>query len=88
MERNELTRRIYAVDAATLSEAQRTELGITTPLPKSLAHSLDALEADDDLHTLLKEDLVRNYIIVKRAESARLLSMSEETRRLWLIERY
>ncbi|KAJ5114789.1 hypothetical protein NUU61_000548, partial [Penicillium alfredii] len=74
------------VDASTLSPSQRTALGITTPLPKSLAQSLDALQTDESLQALLGPELVRNYIIVKRAESARLLAMPEDERRLWLLE--
>lgn len=86
-EKIELTK-FCTVDASSLSPAQRADLGITTPLPNSITQSLDSLEADYDLHDLLSADLVRNYTVVKRAESARLLAMSEEERWLWLIERY
>lgn len=47
-----------------------------------------ALEGDTPLHELLGPELVKNYLIVKRAESARLQAMSDEDRRMWLLERY
>ncbi|RHZ48008.1 uncharacterized protein CDV56_105991, partial [Aspergillus thermomutatus] len=75
-------------DAATLTDAQRQDLGITTPLPKTLAQSLDALESDLALRELLGPFLVRNYVIVKRAEAKKLAAMGDEERRTWLIERY
>ncbi|KAF9889851.1 hypothetical protein FE257_006941 [Aspergillus nanangensis] len=75
-------------DAATLSPEQRAELGITTPMPKSLEQSLAALEADTALQEVMGEELVRNYILVKRMEHETLQQMDEETRRRWLVERY
>ncbi|KAJ5594339.1 uncharacterized protein N7459_000547 [Penicillium hispanicum] len=83
-----LTVKECTVDASTLTATQRSDLGITAPLPKTLAESLDALEKDEPLHAMLGPNLVRNYITVKRAESARLMAMSEQKRRLWLLERY
>jgi glutamine synthetase len=82
-----LTVKECTVDASTLTSSQRAELGITTPIPKSLHKCLDALE-NSPLDKLLGAELVRNYITVKRAESVRLQAMSEEKRRLWLLERY
>lgn len=76
------------VDASTLSESQRSELGITTQIPKSLDESLVALENDNALQYLLGPGFVRNYTLVKRAESASLSAMSEAERRLWVVERY
>lgn len=78
----------FTVDAATLTDAQRSALGITTPLPKSLAASLAALDNDTALRGLLGPELVQNYSAVKRAEMARLNAMPERERRLWLLERY
>lgn len=75
------------VDASTLTSSQRAELGITTPIPKSLAESLDALEKTP-LDKLLGAEMIKNYVTVKRAEMVRLQAMSEEKRRLWLLERY
>lgn len=82
------TDNILPVDASTLTPSQRTTMGITTPLPKSIAQSLEALEKDESLRDMLVHDLISSYLTVKRAESARLLSMSEEERQLWHLERY
>ncbi|KAL2867043.1 extracellular developmental signal biosynthesis protein FluG [Aspergillus lucknowensis] len=75
-------------DAATLDEAERSALGITTKLPTTLPQSLDALASNETLQELLGSNLVKNYITVKRAESKKLNAMDEKTRRKWLIERY
>ncbi|KAE8377169.1 hypothetical protein BDV26DRAFT_264309 [Aspergillus bertholletiae] len=75
-------------DATKISPAERDALGITTELPKSLAQSLDALEADSALQSVIGEAVVNNYTSVKRIESKRLLALDETTRRNWLIERY
>ncbi|KAE8315560.1 hypothetical protein BDV41DRAFT_530360 [Aspergillus transmontanensis] len=75
-------------DAAKLPPAEREALGITTELPKSLTQSLDALEADSALQSIIGETVVNNYTSVKRIESKRLLAMDETTRRTWLLERY
>ncbi|KAL2831148.1 hypothetical protein BDW59DRAFT_7415 [Aspergillus cavernicola] len=75
-------------DAATLNEAERSALGITTKLPNTLAQSLRALASNETLQDLLGPDLVKNYIMVKRAESKKLNAMDEKARRKWLVERY
>ncbi|OQE15369.1 hypothetical protein PENFLA_c032G10213 [Penicillium flavigenum] len=79
---------ILSTGMYALTPSQRTTLGITTPLPKSIAQSLEALEKDESLRDILGLNLVSGYLTAKRAESARLLSISEEERRLWLLERY
>ncbi|RAL12990.1 extracellular developmental signal biosynthesis protein FluG [Aspergillus homomorphus CBS 101889] len=89
VENNEpLTASDCPYDAATLDEADRQVYGITTPLPKSLSQSLDHLEADSALQSILGSTLVENYIIVKRAEKKTLDAMEEDARRKWLLERY
>ncbi|PLB52534.1 extracellular developmental signal biosynthesis protein FluG [Aspergillus steynii IBT 23096] len=76
-------------DAATLSPTARSDLGITTQLPKSLSESLTALEADTELQDVLGKELVANYIIVKRLEGQKLKSLGgEEEQREWLVQRY
>ncbi|KAL4975173.1 protein fluG [Aspergillus desertorum] len=75
-------------DAESLPESERAALGITTKLPNTLAKSLAALESNETLRSLLGENLVENYIIVKRAESKKLNAMDEKARRKWLVERY
>ncbi|KAE8349471.1 hypothetical protein BDV28DRAFT_60719 [Aspergillus coremiiformis] len=75
-------------DAAKLSPAEREALGITTELPKSISQSLDALDTDSALQSVIGETLVQNYTIVKRIESQRFRAMDEAVQRKWLIERY
>ncbi|KAL3487173.1 hypothetical protein BJX62DRAFT_10599 [Aspergillus germanicus] len=75
-------------DAATLTDIERSALGITTKLPTALSQSLDALASNETLQELLGPNLVKNYIMVKRAESEKLNAMDEKTRRKWLVERY
>jgi glutamine synthetase len=55
------------VDPDTLSEAERQRLGIRR-YPTSLGEALDALERDEALRDALGEALVKEYLIVKRAE--------------------
>ncbi|PYH97504.1 extracellular developmental signal biosynthesis protein FluG [Aspergillus ellipticus CBS 707.79] len=75
-------------DAAKLSDADRSALGITTQLPKSLSQSLDNLASDKALQDVLGHSLVQNYITVKKAESKKLNAMDAEVRQKWLVERY
>lgn len=49
---------------------------------------MKALEADSSLKEALAEDLVKNFLIMKKAEQEMLDKMSDEERRIWLIERY
>lgn len=77
-----------AVDASHLTHAERTSLGITTPLPQSLDQSMAALSNNQELQSVLGREIVQNYLSVKRAESERLQKMADEERRLWLLERY
>lgn len=49
---------------------------------------MTALEADSSLKEALAEDLVNNFLIMKKAEQEMLDKMSDEKRRIWLIERY
>jgi glutamine synthetase len=46
------------------------------------------LASNETLRDLLGPNLVKNYSMVKRAESEKLNAMDEKTRRKWLIERY
>ncbi|KAJ6157573.1 glutamine synthetase bacteria [Penicillium chermesinum] len=76
------------VDASTLTDSERAELGITQRLPRSLFESLQSLEKDTCLQKLLGTDLVRHYVNLKMGETKWLSSMGDENRRVWLIERY
>ena len=79
---------VHLVDASTLTDSERAELGITRKLPRSLSESLKSLEKDTHLQKLLGADLVRHYINVKMGETKWLSSMGDESRRIWVIERY
>lgn len=79
---------ITTADASSLTDAERSKLGITRKLPKSLNESLRSLGSDGKLQKLLGMKLVHHYIAVKEAEARWLASMGEEKLRLWLIERY
>jgi glutamine synthetase len=57
------------VDPATLSDAERAELGVAR-LPGSLTEALDALEADDLLMDALGPLRAAAYLAVKRSEAA------------------
>lgn len=83
-----MTDQSSAVDASHLTPTERSALGITTRLPKSLAGSTGSLDQDERLQSILGKELVQCYLSVKRAESARLQAMAEEERRLWLLARY
>ncbi|KAK1144804.1 hypothetical protein N8T08_004816 [Aspergillus melleus] len=76
-------------DPATLNPSARTDLGITTQLPRSLSESLVALGTDLEMQDILGKELVANYLIVKRLEAQKLESLGgEEEQRRWLVERY
>ncbi|CAK3971882.1 glutamine synthetase guanido kinase [Lecanosticta acicola] len=71
-----------------LSEEELKDLGILEKLPTTLDESLRALNDDLELQKIMGEDLVRNWIEVKRAEQESLSEMGEGERKVWLIERY
>jgi glutamine synthetase len=73
---------------ARLDDVQRKKCGITRRLPKTIQEALEKLENDSDLKEALAEDVVSNYIAIKRAEQEMLGKMSDEERRIWIIERY
>jgi len=75
-------------NTARLDEAQRVEYGITRRLPRSIGEAMKALEADASLKEALAEDLVKNFLIMKKSEQEMLDKMNDDARRIWLIERY
>lgn len=78
-----------SVDPATLTPAQRRELGIINMLPTSLKVGLAALINDAVLVGLLGSDVVDRYVSVKTAEMDLYYSnTTDATRREWIIERY
>jgi glutamine synthetase len=70
-------------DLATMSEAQLSALGVRR-LPTSLAHALDALEADQVAQSWLPALLLNVYLRHKRGELQSLEGVSEDEQ----IERY
>jgi glutamine synthetase len=77
-----------AANPARITEEKRSSYGITRKLPSSITEALEALESDEVLTALLPENMVKHYIIMKRAEQEMLSKMSDTDRRIWLIERY
>ena len=71
-----------------LSEAERSDLGISKRLPKTIEESLGEIEGDNALREALGEEVVEHYVAMKRAEQDMLNGMSESKRRVWLMERY
>ncbi|KAK7227667.1 hypothetical protein V2G26_015670 [Clonostachys chloroleuca] len=86
--RLELTHKDCKEDASLMNEVQRSNLGITTQIPKTLEQSLVALESDGALQEILGEGLVKSYVAVKRAESTMLSAMPEVKRRRYLMTRF
>lgn len=75
-------------DPATLTEARRQELGITTRIPSSIGEALAALQSDEELSGRLGKDLVERYVNTKKAEDELLQGMDDKERRIWIMERY
>lgn len=73
---------------ASLSPEEKSELGISKSLPKSLEKALDALVMDATLENALGAEVVERYIAVKEAEMELLKGMKDDERRGWIIERY
>ncbi|KAI4739282.1 glutamine synthetase/guanido kinase [Aureobasidium sp. EXF-12298] len=73
---------------ARLTEAQRTELGITKRMPASLEESLHHLETTDALKQFVGPRLIDDFVVMKRAEKQMLDRMGEKERHAWLVERY
>lgn len=73
---------------ARLTESQRRDYGITTKLPASLQDSLQELEVNAVLKRVLNEELINDYVVMKRTEMEMLDGMGDEERHAWLIERY
>lgn len=76
------------IDPAKLSTEQRSALGIQWRFPANLQEALDALKEDDLLVKLIGEDVVKQYVTIKKAEMALLEPMPAEKLREWVIERY
>ncbi|KAK3112866.1 hypothetical protein LTR53_010388 [Teratosphaeriaceae sp. CCFEE 6253] len=73
---------------STLSDEQKTELGITQKLPTSLDQALEALQQDEELASALRPGVVAHYLAMKGAEQKMLNIMPQHERKRWLMERY
>jgi len=71
-----------------LSEAERSDLGISKRLPKTIEESLGGIEGDNALREALGDEVVGHYVAMKKAEQEMLNEMPESKRRVWLMERY
>ncbi|KAI1115802.1 hypothetical protein F5Y14DRAFT_460022 [Nemania sp. NC0429] len=76
------------VDPAKLSGEQRRALGIREQFPANLAESLEALQSDGAMVRLFGKEVVERYVAVKTAEMELFYSIPEESRRMWVMERY
>ncbi|KAI1259215.1 hypothetical protein F5Y18DRAFT_410703 [Xylariaceae sp. FL1019] len=84
----ELSWRDCEVDPAKLDEEERKALGISEQFPSRLEEALQALEKDGTMNSLLGREVVERYVGVKKGELALLNAMSDEDRRMWVMERY
>ncbi|KAK3616893.1 hypothetical protein LTR56_025652 [Elasticomyces elasticus] len=72
----------------SLSEEQKSELGITQHLPASLDKAVEALQQDGELADALAPGVVSHYLVMKQAEQKMLNLMPLHERKRWLMERY
>lgn len=77
-----------AENPSQLSDEQRNAYGIVSKLPRSLDESVAALETDLVLKKELGGSITTDFMAMKRAEQKMLEAMTEDDRRVWLIERY
>lgn len=77
-----------AVNPSGLDEIGRARYGITQKMPGDFAQAASALLGDEALVEALKEEFVGDYLVMKKSEEDMLKKMSDEERRVWLIERY
>jgi glutamine synthetase len=80
--------RDVAVNPSRLDEAGRATYGVTQKLPTTFREARFELERDDELVEALAEGFVKDYLMMKQSEQEMLGKMSDEDRRVWLIERY
>ncbi|PNS21611.1 hypothetical protein CAC42_970 [Sphaceloma murrayae] len=76
------------LNPSRMTDAQGEEYGIAEKLPLSIEEALVALEGSDVIKETIGGDVVRDYVLMKRAEQEKLNRMDEGKRREWLIQRY
>ncbi|KAG8630112.1 hypothetical protein KVT40_001731 [Elsinoe batatas] len=87
-EKLELPGKDCDLNPSRMSDAQGEEYGITEKLPLSIEEALVALDGSATVKHVIGVDVVRDYIVMKRAEQEKLNQMEEGKRREWLIQRY
>ncbi|KAL2157697.1 hypothetical protein VTH06DRAFT_5180 [Thermothelomyces fergusii] len=76
------------IDPAKLTANDRRELGVTQMLPADLGEALGALKEDAELVGLMGAELVERHVAVKSFEMEILAKMSDDERKVWLIDRF
>jgi glutamine synthetase len=71
-----------------MTEEQRSELGVTTKLPRSVEESIGNLVADTALRHELGEAFVSAYVAVTQDWNQHIQSMEPRARRRWLLQNY
>lgn len=74
-------------DPAKLSQDERSALGITNQMPRSIREAFQRFR-DSQLGDVLGNAVCENHLAVREAENEILEQMDTEERRHWLIERY
>ncbi|KAF4556118.1 Glutamine synthetase-like protein 2 [Elsinoe fawcettii] len=87
-DRMELPGKDCDLNPSKMSDVQGEEYGITEKMPLSIEEALVALEGSSTIKEVIGSDVVRDYIIMKRAEQEKLNQLDERARRVWLIQRY
>ncbi|KAK0305655.1 hypothetical protein LTR01_006802 [Friedmanniomyces endolithicus] len=72
----------------TLSDEQKSEMGITQRLPTDLDQAMKALQQSSSLADALAPGVVSHYLAMKQAEQKMLSLMPQHERKRWLMERY
>lgn len=88
LESQPMTVKNCSVDPATLSDAERKQLGISQTIPSSMTEALKHLQEDQRLRKILDNAMIDNYLLVKKTEIEKFAEMEPDKRRNWLIERY
>ncbi|KAB8268150.1 hypothetical protein BDV30DRAFT_245974 [Aspergillus minisclerotigenes] len=75
-------------EPSNLTTEERSSIGISNMVPRSLEASLDHLASDDMLLHVLGDGFVRPCVAVIKAWNAYLASMDTRNRRRWLLQEY
>ncbi|KAI9045987.1 FluG family protein [Aspergillus affinis] len=71
-----------------MSDEELAALGIKNKMPSGLMGSIESLEANEDLKTILGDAIVSTYLTVKRCELKVVQQMTSEEKRAWFISRF